>query len=154
MRCDRGIDGMEERLRFCGRHGIALRANASIPVVAGAATLTKASPGPRFRPSLSVARLVMNSEALRVCTVRGFPCFLGLARAEGWRRVSFESSLSGRRGFRVSTFALAESKRKPLRLLLSGWRLKRPLFSFENSRPVTLEVAGSSPVAPAIESSS
>jgi hypothetical protein len=32
---------------------------------------------------------------------------------------------------------------------LSGWELKRPLISFDSRWPVTLEVAGSSPVAPA-----
>src|SRR5580704_433156 len=51
--------------------------------------------------------------------------------------------------FRVSTFAEAQSKRAHLRRLLSGWELKRPLNPLNSRWPVTLEVAGSSPVAPA-----
>jgi hypothetical protein len=77
----------------------------------------------------------MISESSRGANASGSRRFWGLARAGGWGR--------------VSTFADAESKRTVLWTLLPSWELKQPLICFENRWPVTLEVAGSSPVAPA-----
>jgi hypothetical protein len=80
----------------------------------------------------------MNCE-IPVRPAPGFRFLGGLARDRGWGR--------------VSTLAQTESKRTVLWTLLPGWESKRPLIRLENRWPVTLEVAGSSPVAPAIDQS-